>query len=145
MSETGSDVAAWARTHQACFEVTPLLELVKGRRLQVGFTINLYALMPLEKPPGEERLQEAAKVWARLREIVESLVPKEGSRARVEVEAPRTAAFFRPENQLKPELALSARVFHGDEYFAEVTAQEKDRLSTVTKRLTEMGLKQGHW
>jgi hypothetical protein len=46
---------------------------------------------------------------------------------------------------MKPEIAVVARVFHGEEYFAEVTADERERFSAVAKRLTEMGLKQGHW
>jgi hypothetical protein len=145
LSEVGSDVAAWARAHEACFELAPLLEMIKGRKLQVGFTVSLYARLPLDKGPGAERRADAAKVWERLREIAESLVPKEGSRARVEIEAPRTAAFFRPESQMKPEIALVARVFHGDSYLAEVTPDERDRFAAVAKRLTEMGLKQGHW
>ena len=125
--------------------MAPLVEMVKGRRLQVGFTVSLYARLPMGKGPGAERRAEAAKVWQGLREIVESLVPKEGGGARVEVDAPRTAAVFRPESQMKPEIALVARVFHAEGSFAEVTAEERDRLAVAAKRLTEMGLKQGHW
>lgn len=145
MSEVGPDVTGWARTNAACFEVAPLHELLEGRKVQVGFTVSLYAGLPLEEGPGEERQAAMAKIWEGLREVLESFVPKEGSRARVEIEAPRTAAFFRPENEMKPEIALNARVFHGDDYFAEVTADERDKISQVAKRLTDMGLKQGHW
>jgi hypothetical protein len=74
MTEALGDVAAWARAHEACFEMAPLVELVKGRKVQVGFTISLYARLPLDKPAGEERRKDAAKVLEGLREIVESLV-----------------------------------------------------------------------
>jgi hypothetical protein len=145
LSELGSDAAAWARAHAACFELTPLEEQVDGRRVQVGYTVMLYASMPLAKGPGEGRQADTAKVWGGLREVLQSLVPKEGSRARLEIDAPRGAAFFRPENEMRPEIGLSARLFHADDYFSEVTADERDRLSAVTKRLTDLGLKQGHW
>lgn len=145
MSGLGPDVGAWVRAHEACFEVSPLVESVKERKLQVGFTISLYARLPLEKGPGEDRQAAATEIWQGLREILQSLVPKEGSNARVEIEAPRTAALLRPENQMKPEIGLNARVFHAEEYFAEVTADERAGLSAVTKRLTDMGLRQGHW
>lgn len=145
MSEVGSDVAGWARAHRACFEVAPLVEVVKERRLQVGFTVALYAQLPLEKGPGQERRADAAKVWEGLREIVGALAPAEGGRARLEIEPLRTAAFFRPENEMKPEIGLSARIFHGEDYLAEVTPDERDKLSEAMKRLTDMGLKQGHW
>ena len=121
------------------------MELVKGRRLHVGFTLNLYARMPLEQGPGPERRADAAKVWQGLREIADSLAPEPGGRARLEVEAPRTAAFLRPESQMRPEIGLVARVFHGDDYLAEVTPEERDQMGAVGRRLTEMGLKQGHW
>jgi hypothetical protein len=145
VSELGSDAAAWARAHQACFEVAPLEESVEERRVQVGFTVILYASLPLEKGPGEGRRADVATVWQGLREILQTIVPKEGGRVRVEIDAPRSAAIFRPENEMKPEVSLSARLYHGDDYFAEVTADEREGLSALTKRLTGMGLKQGHW
>lgn len=146
MSEVGSDVPAWARAHQASFEVVPLLESQQGKKIQVGFTVTLYAGLPMDKPPGKEREAAAAALWQGLREIVGAFAPaKEGTRARLEVDPPRFAAVLRPENELKPEIALLARVFHGDDTFAEVTQEERDKLHEATKRLTEMGLKQGHW
>jgi hypothetical protein len=140
LSGAGSDVAAWARAQGACFEVAPLVEMVKGRQVQVGFTVGLYARLPLETGPGPERLAAAAEIREGLREIAQSLAPREGSRARVEIEGPRVAAFFEPEAQMHPEIALTARVFHGDDYFAELTADEEATGRAVTARLAEMGL-----
>jgi hypothetical protein len=138
----GSDVAAWARAHEACFEVAPLVEMVRGCKVQVGFTLGLYARLPLGTGPGPERVAAAAEVWEGLREIAQSLAPQAGSGARVEVEGQRAAAFFQPEGQMLPEVALNARVFHGDDYFAEVTVDEEARLRDVTRRLTDLGLKE---
>ena len=144
MSELGADVAGWARANQACYEVEPLVESEKGRRVQVGFIVRLYARLPVEEGPGTGRHEAAGRIWEGLREIAQSFAPAEEGRARVEIEAPRSAAFLRPENEMHPEIALTARVFH-DDYFAEVTGDERERLSAVTRRLTELGLKQGHW
>jgi hypothetical protein len=60
----------------------------------------------------------------------------------VEIEAPRTAVILEPEGQMEPEVALDARVFHGDDYFAEVTVDEEKRLREVAGRLTGMGLQE---
>jgi hypothetical protein len=114
--------------------------MVKGKKVQVGFTISLYARLPLETGPGPERRTAAAKVWEGLREIVKSLAPMRGSRARAEIDPPRTAAYFAPDSQMEPEVALSARVFHAADYLAEVTAGEGTKLHQVTRRLTELGL-----
>ena len=142
MSSVGSDVTAWAEAHGASFEVAPLVEMVRGRQVQVGFTISLYARLPLETRPGPERVAAAAEIWEALREIAQSLAPRVGARARVDVEAQRPAAFFAPEGKMLPEVAFTARVFHGDEYFAEVTVSEEQKLRAVTGQLTEMGLKE---
>jgi hypothetical protein len=142
---TESDDAAWAREHRACFQVAPLIEMREKQKIQVGFTIDLYAGLPMDKTPGEERRQESQRIWERLRAIVESLVPAEGSGARVEIEPWRTAAYIRPENQMKPEVGLRARVFHGGDYFTATTADERARLSAAERRLVEMGVRSGHW
>ena len=142
MSRVGSDVAAWAAAHGASFEVAPLVEMVKGRPVQVGFTISLYARLPLEGKPGPERVATAAEIWESLREIAQLLAPRVGPRARVDVEAQRPAAFFAPEGGMLPEVAFTARVFHGDDYFAEVTVSEEQKLRAVTGQLAEMGLKE---
>jgi hypothetical protein len=114
-------------------------------KLQVGFTVDLYAALPADKAPGAERIEESRRIWERLRTIVESLTPAEGSTARVEVEPLRTAAYLRPENEMEPEIGLRARVFHGDEYFKAVTPDESKRLAAVERRLKEMGLRAEHW
>jgi hypothetical protein len=142
MSGVRSDVAAWAEAHGACFEVAPLVEMVKRRQVQVGFTLGLYARLPVETGPGPEREAAAAEIWEGLREIAQSLAPPEGSRAGVEIDSPRSAAFFAPEGRMRPEIAFNARLFHGDDYFAEVTVGEEKKVQDVTRRLTEMGLKE---
>jgi hypothetical protein len=143
--DTEPDVAAWARAHRACFEVGPLVEMKGKEKLQVGFTLDLYAAFPTDKPDGAERLEEASRIWQRLKAIVDSLAPQEGEVARVDVEPQRTAAFLRPANDMAPEVGLQARIFHKGDYFAQVTGEERTRLSAVEKRLTAMGVRSGHW
>ena len=137
--------AAWARAHRACFQVGPLVEMQGKQKVQVGFTVDLYAALPREQVPGPERIAEAARIWERLRTIVESLAAEEGSTARVEIEPFRVAAYLRPENELKPEIGLRARVFHGDAYFKAVTDDERKRLSAVARQLEATGLRADHW
>jgi hypothetical protein len=121
--------------------VSPLVEIVKGRQVQVGFTIGLFARLPLEKRPGPGREAEAAEIRAGLREIVQLLAPPQGGRARLEIDGSRPGVSFAPEGQMQPEIGLDARVFQ-DDYFAEATAAEEDRLRAAIRRLTEMGLKE---
>lgn len=145
MSTESNDDAAWAREHRACFQIGPLIEMRGTEKIQIGFTLDLYAALPEYKAVGAERLEEAKLIWARLRAFLESLAPAKESTARVEIEPVRTAAYLRPENEMKPEIGLRARVFHGDEYFKAVTPDERERLSEVGRRLTARGLRAGHW
>jgi hypothetical protein len=142
---TESDDVSWARAHRACFQVGPLVEMRGKEKIQVGFTVDLYAALPLDKAAGSERIEESRRIWEHLRTVVESLRPADGSTARVEIDPRRIAAYLRPENDKEPEINLRARVFHGDQYFKGPTADERKRMSAVESRLKEMGLRADHW
>jgi hypothetical protein len=141
---TGNDVAAWAKAHKACFDVEPLIEMRGSEKLPVGFTLDLYASFPMEKPPGEGRRATAAELWHRLRTILESALGEESREARVDIEPRRPAAVLRPENEMKPEVTLRARVVHL-KTFETVTPEDRQRMSAFEKKLAAMGLRAGHW
>ena len=140
-----SDDVAWASAHRACYQVLPLVETRKTAKMQIGYIVDLYAALPLDKAAGEERIEETKRIWGRLRTIVESLAPAEGSTVRVEIEPLRTAAYLRKENEMEPEILLRARVFHGDEYFKSPTPEESKRMSAVEGKLKAMGLRADNW
>jgi hypothetical protein len=140
-----SDDVSWARTHRACFEAVPLVEVRDRKQITVGFTLDLYAGLPLDKPAGPERQAEAQRIWQRLKAILESVVPAGASGARLEIEPQQAAAYLRRENELQPEIGLRARVIHGEDYFAAVTNEERTRLSALERELKAKGLQPGHW
>jgi len=133
VSGSEREVATWARAHGAYFEVEPLLDVVQGRPVQVGFTINLYARLPREGPPSERWVQ-AAQTRARLRQIFRLLGPQ-GS---LEIQPPRTAVSLALGAHV-PEVAVSARVFLGADHFA---AANERRVYGGAGRLTEIGVKE---
>lgn len=75
MSGSEVDIATWARLHKVCYEVAPLIEMDKDQKVQVGYTLDFYARLPVDKPPGPERREAAVKIWERMREIVQSFAP----------------------------------------------------------------------
>ncbi|HEY6548318.1 MAG TPA: hypothetical protein VI589_10445 [Vicinamibacteria bacterium] len=139
-----NDVAAWAKAHQACFEAEPIIEMKGSEKIAAGFTLSLYARLPMDVPVGEERRKAGAALWEQLRAILDRALEGEGVQARVEVEPPRTAAVLRPENEMQPEIALRARVRHS-EAFEPVTADERQRIAAFEKKISAMGLRAGHW
>jgi hypothetical protein len=142
---TEPDQADWAREHRACFQVGPLVEMKGSERVQIGYTIDLYAALPRDKEPGAARAEAAQRIWERLRAVAEGLIPPDNAKARLEVEPARFAAYFRPENDMAPEVGLRARVFHGADYFAELTADERARQGAIEHMLSAQGLRAGHW
>jgi hypothetical protein len=139
------DTTGWAEAHQACFEIDPLIEMRGAEKIQVGFTLELYARLPMEGGPGPERRQSGAAVWERLRTILESVLPREGGSARLEIEPRRMAAVLRPESQMEPEVTLRARIFHADDLWKAVTPGDRAGLEAFSKKLVAVGLKAGHW
>jgi hypothetical protein len=101
-----SDVAAWAKTHGAGFEVAALIEQVRGRRVQIGFTVRLFARMPMDERPQKERWAEALEIRDRLVQILQSLAPAPGGRGRLEIEPFRSAATLDPTRELEPEISV---------------------------------------
>jgi hypothetical protein len=140
----GNDIAGWARAHTACFHAQPLIEMRGSEKLPVGFTLDLYASVPMEKAPGEERREAAGEVRGRLRGILESALADQGGQPLLEIEPMRTAAVLRPENEMKPEITLRARIVHR-ETFETLTPEERQRMSAFEKKLAAMGLRSGRW
>lgn len=142
---TDSERAEWARQHRVAYELAPLVEMHEGRKVHVGYTLSLYAAVPMDLPAGEPRQAAMRALFGELKEFAQSLKPQGDSPARVEVDRPRPAAYLRPENDMKPEVALTARIVHSKDYFAPVTTDERARLGSFEQRLTALGLKRGHW
>jgi hypothetical protein len=146
MSEPIADVAAWARTHRARFELEPLVELIDGRQVQVGLTVFLYARLPMGEKEGSKRRARAEEILVGLRDVVQKLKPGGDSPARMQIQPFRQAAVLSPQGGMEPEVAVEARFFHAGDYAKEVTREEKDKLlSGIRHGLTAAGLREGQW
>jgi hypothetical protein len=145
MSET--DSVEWARAHRACFATEALIEMVGGQRSQIGFTLEMFASVPMELPPGDARRKAGAEILAKLKSLLDQAVAAESAAgagdARVEIE-PDRGVVLRPDNKMEPEVVVRARVEHSSAA-TPVTAGDRDAMSAFTKRLTAMGLKAGRW
>jgi len=144
MSRTDTEWAAWAKQHRVAFEVAPLMEAREGEKLQVGFALSLYAEIPMDLPPGKQRQEAGGRLKDELRACLEDAVPPAQRVAGVQMEPPRTAV-LRPENELRPEISLTWRIFHADQYLKAVSEADRGRLTAFEKRLVAMGLRHGHW
>ena len=142
MARTEAEWARWAREHRAVFQTVPLIELVRGERVQVGFSLTLYVAAPMEASPGPERHQAVRELWDELKDLAEAVAPSEQRTARVDVEQ-AARVVLRPENEFKPEVGLTFHVFPRGGTMAAVTTEDRERLGVVEKRLLAHGVKQG--
>jgi len=142
MSRSDADWVAWTREHRVAYELAPLVEMRGSDKLQSGFTLTLYAAAPMDKAAGAERQETGRKLWDELRALAEDAVAPGERAARVELEPPHTA-LLRPENEFKPEVGLTWRIFHAE--LTPVTPEDRERLAGLEKRLAALGLKRGRW
>jgi hypothetical protein len=144
MSIDAAEARAWAEKNKAAWELCPLVEMLRGERVQVGFELELYARIP--SGMGDEERQEAVvAIWDRLRQIAESIAPEEPAHARLEVEPFDAAGRLRPETGFAPEVLLKARIFHASDYFEPASADERQGLRPLEDRLRELGLRPKCW
>lgn len=142
MARTEGEWAPWAREHRAAFQTVPLIEAVKGERVQVGFSLTLYVAAPMESAPGRQRMEAVTKLWDELKALAEDIAPEDQRTARVQVEQ-AARVVLRPENEFKPEVGLTFNLFPRGGAMAAVTPEDRERMSQIEKRLVAFGVKQG--
>ena len=106
MGRSNAEWAEWAREHRVAYEIAPLLEMRGSEKLQIGFTLSLYAEAPMEKTPGAERRDAAGQLKDELLAFLERAFPADARVARTEMEPPRTLV-LRPENEISPSGSVS--------------------------------------
>jgi hypothetical protein len=143
MTRTEAEWTSWAREHRACFQAAPMIEDVRGEKVQVGFSLTLYVAAPLESAPGPQRAEAVAKLWDELKLLAEDVAPEEQRTARVQIEQ-SARVVLRPENEFKPEVGLTFNLFPRGLSMAAVTQADRDRMVQLEKRLVAFGVKQGH-
>ncbi|HSD66831.1 MAG TPA: hypothetical protein VLF95_09030 [Vicinamibacteria bacterium] len=142
MTRNEAEWARWARERRAAFQTVPLVEVVRGERVQVGFSLTLYVAAPLESAPGPPRMEAVGKLWDELKLLAEDIAPEEERTARVQLEQ-AARVVLRPENEFKPEVGLTFHLFPRGGSLAAVTDADREGMSRLERRLLAFGVKQG--
>lgn len=142
MGRSDDEWVAWTREHRVAYELAPLVEPRGKDKVQSGFTLTFYAAVPMDKPAGDVRQQAGRQLHEELRALAQAAVPAGERNARVELDPPRTAV-LRPENEFKPEVGLTFHLFPRGRSMSAVTAEDRERMTQVEKRLLAFGVKQG--
>jgi len=142
MNRTEAEWKAWAREHRAAYQTAPLVEGVRGDRVQVGFSLTIYVAAPMAESPGAARMDAVRGLWDELQDLARAIAPEDQRTARVEVEH-AARVVLRPENEFKPEVYLTFHLFSRGTSLAAVTPEDRARMSQLEKRLLAFGVKAG--
>ena len=135
----------WIQEHSVCWESSPMVEMYEGRRTQVGFELNLFGRHPALVHSASGRNSEGLALYQKLKAIALFSLPSEIRPSRYEIDPYHAALHFRPENGLTPEIQLTIRVLHREQYFDPIDACESRCANEITARLCALGAQKCVW
>jgi len=129
---------AWVRERRVAFEQAPLREQVDGDRIQVGVEFRLFAQLP-ESAKMDPGSPQSRRLYAKLKAIARSVLPKERPDTRCQIEPSDAALRLRPETHWKPEVQLTVRVEHRTGHLRPIGRGERDCAEELRRRLVALG------
>jgi len=132
---------SWIALHRPLFEVWRFQHLVDGRRVQIGYELELTALCPRSGLRGA--CCEDVVIWERLAEVARKVAPDDDEELELEVEPYDASHRCGPDTSWAPAVRLTARVVHRERYFEEVDAQDRRTLGDIEDRLATLGIHAG--
>lgn len=131
--------------HRVCWEVWPEFAMVHGKRMQIGFELELSGAHEpgVEHPsPGCEHCR---RVFLGLIEIAYWIQPRERRPSRYEVEPFQPALRYSQRRGYRPDVTLTIRILHREDALRPVDPCEDRCLAEMVQRLGEIGASQGSW
>lgn len=139
----------WVAQHKVCWELSPLVELDQHpnqppARVQVGFELQLLAQHAEDVKPSPA-CPECVTLYEKLRAIALFTLPKEHRPSRYELSPFDSAFHMRPESAWVPEILLTIRIIHGNDYFKTIDDCEKKCAAEIQERLRTLGAQPKAW
>jgi hypothetical protein len=129
--------------HGVRYERWPEYHYVDGKRIAVGFSLELYGI----RDHGEAHLSpgdhESMETFEDLRKIAESVLPREEASTRHEVEPFDPSLYLDPRHPGRAEVALKVKIFHRLGFFHPVDEFEEQQLAEMERGLEELGVRRG--
>lgn len=138
------ELREWIQKHKVCWELLRHNILNKGKILQVGFELYLYAQHTegTEPSPGCE---ECYELYKKLREIALQVLPVENRPTRYEITPFDSSFHMRSKNDIKTEVQLMLLIIHRSEYLNTVDDCERKCSTEIQKNLKHLGVQLKIW
>ena len=139
-----------ARRHQVCYEVWPERSLAEGRRIQIGFELQLcgandhLATKGAQQPvPG---CDHCLRTYEEMKQIAEWILPREERPSRYEIGGFDRSLHVAPHSrQSRSEVVVRIHILHRSDFNREVDDCENRCLKEMRGRLNQLGIAEGKW
>lgn len=135
--------------HQICYEVWPERSVAGGRKIVIGFELQLcgtnsHVAAKCGQPvPG---CKYCSETYEDLRQIADWILPKEERPSRYEISAFDRALHIAPrQRRSRAEVVLTVHILHRSDFNREVDDCENRCLKEMRQRLSQLGIRQDMW
>ena len=140
-----------ALEHQLCYEVWPERSLLEGRKIQIGFELQLCGVnshvaegdSSNHPVPG---CSHCLRTYDELRQIAEWILPKEVRPSRYEIAAFDRAMHIGPHKRKnRNEVVVTIHIMHRHDFNRPVDDCEDRCLKEMRGNLAQLGVREGIW
>lgn len=138
------------KRHRVFFEVVPAKEWAEDGIVCIGYDLQIYGTHEGGSRGALPGCARCTEVWRELRELGESVIPADLSRAsryhiRPFDSALRSSSVTDREDRNREDVLLVIEIRHKRQFFAPVDPCEERCLKEMVMKLKEFGAKEGRW
>lgn len=140
-----------ARRHEVCYEVCPEWSISEGRKIQIGFELELCGINShvVENESRRHPVPGCSlcfRTYGEIRQIAESILPREERPSRYEIQAFDRALHIAPhQRQRRSEVVVRIVIMHRRDFNRPVDDCESRCLKEMRERLSQLGICEGRW
>ncbi|HLE63766.1 MAG TPA: hypothetical protein VI750_11520 [Pyrinomonadaceae bacterium] len=139
-----------ARKHQVCYEVWPERSVAQGRKIQIGFELQLCGTNSHIAAKGGQQpvpgCEYCHSTYEDLRQIAEWILPREERPSRYDIGGFDRALHVAPHSrQSRSEVVVSIHIMHRADFNRDVDDCEHRCLKEMRDRLNQLGICEGKW
>ena len=137
------------RDHEVCYEVFPEWSIAEGRKIKIGFEVELCGInrhAPDHKCHPVPGCAHCSKTYDEMRDIAAWILPKEERPSRYEIEPFDRALHIAPAKRFRrSEVFVRILIMHRHDFNRPVDDCEDLCLTEMRQRLSELGIRQDIW
>lgn len=140
------DLEQLVKDHKVCWEVWPLRHVDPDTGLRtIGYQLELMGTHHEPEHPPNPGCEECSKVYAALRTIARTILPKEERDSTYQVRLFDHAMRFSPRRGFRKDVQLVLTIQHRTDYTEPIDACETQCLREMEQNLKRLGARKHTW